>query len=173
MGKQAKKFGKEFKEFLVKGNAIMLAVGVVIGGAFQAIVNSLVNDILMPVIGLITGGVDFSHGFVDLSHLRGEELGSIVITYGTLMVAIINFLIIGLVIFLLVKSITSMDGAAKKAGKRCKKALHLEEPPAPPAPPTTKECPFCITEISIKATKCPNCTSKLPEELPEESEDVL
>lgn len=170
---KAKKFGREFKEFLIKGNAIALATGVVIGGAFQAVVNSLVNDILMPIVGLFTAGVDFSQAFIDLTRLRNpeyevfttaelaQEAGHIVITYGTLITAIINFLIIGFVIFLLVKSISSADNAVKKV---CRKGNPIPQPP-----PTTKECPFCITEISIKASRCPHCTS---EQEAEESNDA-
>jgi len=159
--KRAKKFGREFKEFLVRGNAIMLAVGVVIGGAFQAVVNSLVNDILMPLVGLVTAGVDFSEAYFSIPSLRQAEEAYVAITYGALITAIINFIIIGFVIFLLVKSLSSADGVVKKVCKRT-------NPEAPPAPPTTKTCPFCITEISIKATRCPNCTSKLPTESEEE-----
>jgi len=155
---RAKKFGREFKEFMVRGNAIMLAIGVVIGGAFQAIVNSLVNDILMPLIGLVTAGADFSEASFTIPALRYAEESYITITYGTLITAIINFLIIGLVIFLLVKSLTSSGDAVKKACRRGKKV----EPP--PAPPTTKKCPFCISEIPIAATRCGHCTSQLSED---------
>ncbi|MCL2445661.1 MAG: large conductance mechanosensitive channel protein MscL [Oscillospiraceae bacterium] len=154
---RAKKFGREFKEFMVRGNAIMLAVGVVIGGAFQGIVNSLVNDILMPLIGLFTAGADFSELSFTVSALRSAEDAYVTITYGTLITAIINFLIIGFVIFLLVKCINSADGAVKKACRRGK-------PVASPAPPSTKKCPFCISEIPIAATRCAHCTSQLPAE---------
>ena len=151
---KTKKFGREFKEFLVKGNAMALAIGVVIGGAFQAVVNSLVNDVLMPLISMITAGVDFSEAAVYLPSLRnGEE--PVALTYGALITAIINFLIIGFVIFLLMKSVTSGGEAVKKV---CKRGLPIEEPKPEP---TTKECPFCITEISIKAVRCPHCTSVL------------
>ena len=177
MGKRAKHFGKEFKEFLTKGNVISLATGVIIGGAFQAIVNSLVNDIIMPIVGAFTKGIDFSKGFWDISCLLdptkadyataqlAQENGHVVVTYGTLLTAVINFLIIGFVIFLVVKGINSVDGAAKKIKRRGK-----PEAPAPEPEPTTKECPFCCSEISIKATRCPNCTSEQPviEEEPEE-----
>jgi len=152
---KTKKFGREFKEFLVKGNAMALAIGVVIGGAFQAVVNSLVNDILMPFIGWFTAGVDFSDAYFSLPRLH-DDIEPVAITYGTLITAVINFFIIGFVVFLLVKSISS-------GGKAMKKVCHLEKPEEAPAPPTTKECPFCITEISIKALRCPHCTSKLEE----------
>ncbi|MCL2532376.1 MAG: large conductance mechanosensitive channel protein MscL [Oscillospiraceae bacterium] len=154
---RAKKFGREFKEFMVRGNAIMLAVGVVIGGAFQGIVNSLVNDILMPLIGLFTAGADFSELSFRLGAFRAGEDAYVTVTYGTLITAIINFLIIGFVIFLLVKFINSADCAVKKACRRGKTE-------AAPAPPTTKKCPFCISEIPITATRCAHCTSQLPQE---------
>ena len=102
-----RKLGREFSQFLVRGNAIVLATGVVIGGAFQAVVNSLVNDILMPLLGLITAGVDFSEAYFEL----GE---GVAITYGALITAVLNLLIIGVVVFLLVKSIQSADDAVKK-----------------------------------------------------------
>jgi len=171
MGKKhkAKDFGKEFKDFLTKGNVISLATGVIIGGAFQAVVNSVVNDIVLPVVGMFTKGIDFSKAFLDLSRIRNPNLehieslktavdaGRVIVTYGTLITAVINFLIIGFVIFMVVKAIGSVDGAAKKVVKRGK-------PAPPPAAPTTKECPYCVSTISIKATRCPNCTSMLDEE---------
>ena len=156
---RAKKFGREFKEFLVRGNAITLAVGVVIGGAFQAIVNALVNDILMPLIGLVTAGTDFSEAGFTIPALRYAEETYVTIIYGSLITAMINFLIIGLVIFLLVKSLTSSGDAVKKA---CRRITHTEVPA--PTPPTTKKCPFCISEIPIAATRCGHCTSQLPTE---------
>ena len=129
---------KEFKEFVMRGNVLDLAVAVIIGGAFKAIIGSLVKDILMPLIGLVMGGIDFAA----LSFSVGEA----VVTYGMFIQAIVDFLIIAFVIFLLIKNI-----------EKTKK----EEAAAPPAAPTTKECGFCFTEISIKATRCPNCTSEL------------
>jgi large conductance mechanosensitive channel len=128
---------KEFKAFIMRGNVMDLAVGVIIGGAFGKIVGSLVNDILMPLIGLLIGGIDFS----GLSF----TLGSATVAYGLFINNIIDFLIIALVIFLMVKGIN-----------------RLTTKPAPaPASPTTKECPHCFSTISIKATRCPNCTSEL------------
>ena len=129
---------KEFKAFVMRGNVLDLAVAVIIGGAFGKIISSLVNDILMPLIGIVMGGVDFAGLSV--------TVGSAVVTYGNFVQAIIDFLIVAWVIFLVVKS----ANATKK-----------KEAPAPPAEPTTKECPHCFTTISIKATRCPNCTSEL------------
>jgi len=123
---RAKKIGREFKEFMVRGNAIMLAVGVVIGGAFQGIVNSLVNDIIMPLIGVLTAGADFSELAFRVTPRGGAEDAYVAITYGTLITAIINFLIVGFVIFLLVKFVTSADGAVKIA---CRRATDHEEVP--------------------------------------------
>lgn len=126
---------KEFKEFVMRGNVLDLAVGVIIGGAFGKIVGSLVNDILMPLIGLIIGGIDFS-GLV-------FTFGSAKVTYGVFLNNVIDFLIIAFVIFLIVKS-----------------ANKFQKAPAP-ADPTTKDCPHCFTTIPIKATRCPHCTSEL------------
>jgi large conductance mechanosensitive channel len=155
-----KKFTKEFKEFALKGNVIDLAVGVIIGAAFQSIVKSLVDDIIMPVISLITGGIDFSNWFISLdgstyATLAGaKEAGASVLAYGNFISAVINFLIMALVIFIFVKLINK----AKTIGKK-------DEKPAP----TTKKCPYCLSEIAIKATKCPHCTSII--EIKEKKED--
>ena len=127
----------EFKTFIMRGNVMDLAVGVIIGGAFGKIISSLVGDLLMPLIGLIIGGIDFSG--------LAFTLGSAKVTYGNFINNIIDFAIIALVIFLMVKGVNS-----------------LQKKPAPVvAEPTTKECPHCISIISIKATRCPNCTSEL------------
>jgi large conductance mechanosensitive channel len=126
---------KEFKEFVMRGNVLDLAIAVIIGGAFGKIIGSLVNDILMPVIGLLIGGINFS----GLSTTVGEA----VITWGVFVQAIFDFLIIAFVIFLIVKLANKM----KKA-------------PAP-ADPTTKDCPYCLSVIPIKATRCAHCTSEL------------
>ncbi len=134
-----KKFFKEFKEFISKGNVMDLAVGVIIGGAFTAIVNSLVNDIVTPLLSLITGGFDFSSLAVSLG--EGEEAA--VLSYGAFISAIINFLLTALVIFIIIKSINKFR---KKT----------EEPA-----PTTKMCPFCKEKIALDATRCPHCTSEL------------
>jgi large conductance mechanosensitive channel len=126
---------KEFKAFVMRGNVLDLAVAVIIGGAFGKIVSSLVNDIIMPLIGLIIGGIDFSG--------LAFTLGSAKVTYGNFINNIIDFLVIAFVIFLLVK----MANSTKK--------------PTPAAEPTTKECPRCFSTIAIQATRCPNCTSEL------------
>ncbi len=128
---------KEFKDFIMRGNVLDLAVAVIIGGAFKAIISSLVADILMPVIGIAMGGVDFA--------ALSFSIGEAVVTYGMFIQAIIDFLVIAFVIFLLIKNI-----------EKTKKEIA-----APPAESTTKECGFCFTEIPIKATRCPNCTSEL------------
>jgi large conductance mechanosensitive channel len=129
---------KEFKEFVMRGNVLDLAVAVIIGGAFGKIVSSLVNDILMPLIGLAMGGVNFS----ELSFTIGEA----VVMWGAFIQAIVDFLVIAFVIFMIIR-------AANKAKKK-------EEPASEPEP-TTKDCPYCFTTIAIKATRCPNCTSEL------------
>ncbi len=145
----------EFKTFIMRGNVIDLAVGVIIGGAFQAIVKSLVDDIVMPVISLITKGWDFTSKFIALdggsyqSLAEAQEAGVAVLTYGNFISAIINFLIMALVVFIIVKVINTVAEKSKKK----------EE--AAPADPTTKECPFCKSEIAIEATRCPHCTSQL------------
>lgn len=126
---------KEFKNFVMRGNVLDLAVAVIIGGAFGKIIASLVNDIIMPVIGLIMGGVDFSGLSI--------TVGAAVIQWGVFVQTIVDFLIVAFVIFLIVKSANSF----KK--------------PAPAAAPTTRDCPYCFSAISIKATRCPNCTSEL------------
>ena len=126
---------KEFKAFVIRGNVLDLAVAVIIGGSFGKIVTSLVNDIIMPLIGLIIGGIDFSG--------LAFTVGSAKVTYGNFINNVLNFLIIAIVIFLIVK----VANSTKK--------------PAPEAEPTQKECPHCFSTISIKATRSPNCTSEL------------
>ena len=125
---------KEFREFAIRGNVMDLAVAVIIGGAFGKIVTSLVNDILMPLIGLVMGGVNFSELSI--------TVGAAVIKWGAFVQSIIDFIIIAFVIFLLVRAINR---------------LKREEP----VTPTTKECPHCYTTIPLKASRCPNCTSEL------------
>ena len=155
-----KGFLNEFKTFIMRGNVIDLAVGVIIGGAFQAIVNSLVNDVVSPVISLATKGVNFADKFIVLSSTEeafataeaAKEAGYATLNYGAFITAVINFLIMATVIFLLVKGINKLSNLGKKP-----------EEPAEEAP-TTKVCPFCKSEISIEAVKCPNCTSDLPAE---------
>jgi len=141
---------KEFKAFIMRGNVVDLAIGVIIGGAFGAIVSSLVKDIIMPPIGLLLGKVDFAKLYVALdgktyeSLAKAQELGAPTLNYGQFINTIINFLIIGFVIFLIVKAINKM-----------------QKPAAAPAP-TTKNCVFCATEIPLAAKRCPHCTSELP-----------
>ena len=156
---------KEFKEFAMKGNIMDLAVGVVIGGAFQGIVKSLVDDIIMPVITIFTGKMDFS----ELTF----TLGNSSIKYGSFITAVINFLIIAFSIFLFVRYMNKLNKKLEtiteeeikklnkkvKFGKR-KKDKNVEIVPVP----TTKECPYCFTEINIHATRCPHCTSVLEEQ---------
>jgi large conductance mechanosensitive channel len=128
---------KEFKAFIMRGNVVDLAVAVIIGGAFGKIVTSMVSDIIMPVIGLIIGGIDFTG--------LALTIGNAKVTYGNFINNIIDFIIIALVIFLMIKVIDN-----------------LKKKPAPVlAEPTTKECPRCFTAIPIKATRCPHCTSEL------------
>ena len=156
-----KGFFGEFKKFIMRGNVIDLAVGVIIGGAFQAIVNSLVNDIVSPVLSLATKGVNLADKFIVLTTDEvafatveaAKEAGYATLNYGGFITAIINFLIMAFVIFMLVKAINKVSDLGKKK----------EEEPTP-AEPTTKTCPYCQSEISIKATKCPHCTSDISEE---------
>ena len=149
---------KEFKEFAIKGNMMDLAVGVIIGGAFNALVSSLVNDIIMPLLSLITGKIDFNNLFIALDGNKyvtleaAKEAGASTVNYGAFISGIINFIIMAFVVFLIVKGINKL----RRAGE--KKPVE-----AAPAEPTTKICPFCQSEISIKATRCPHCTSKLEE----------
>lgn len=147
---------KEFKEFATRGNIMDLAVGVVIGGAFQNIINSLVNDIIMPAISMITGKVDFS----DMAF----TIGDVSIKYGNFITAIVNFLIIAFSIFLVIRYINRLNkrmeaakkGIMPKFGKKAK-----DEKEEIVAEPTVKTCPYCMSEISYKATRCPHCTSEL------------
>ena len=152
-----KGFLKEFKEFAMRGNVIDLAVGVIIGGAFQKIVTSVVNDLVMPLSGLITKGSDFASKFVALdggSYATIEEAteaGAAILTYGNFIAVTIDFIIMAFVIFLLVKGINKIRNVGKKKEEAVEEA------------PTTKKCPFCTSEISIEATRCPHCTSQLAE----------
>lgn len=141
---------KEFKTFIMRGSVVDLAIGIIIGGAFGAIITSLVEDVIMPPIGMLLGKVNFSELFVALdgntyeSLAKAKELGAPTINYGLFINTLINFLIIGFVIFLVVKAINKM------------------QKPAPEAAPTTKTCIFCATEIPLAAKRCPHCTSELP-----------
>lgn len=135
---------KEFKEFISKGNVLDMAVGVIIGGAFTAIVNSLVNDIFMPLLGLLTGGMNFAGLSLRLGGNDGDAL-----QYGAFIAAVINFLLIALVLFLVIKAINRL--------RNLKKAK-----PDKPAP-VVKVCPYCKSEIALEASRCPHCTSVLEE----------
>ncbi|MBS7302715.1 MAG: large conductance mechanosensitive channel protein MscL [Lachnospiraceae bacterium] len=137
-----KNFMNEFKKFIARGNVMDMAVGIIIGGAFTAIVTSLVNDIINPLLGLF-GGMNFDQ-------LEWNITGDVVLYYGKFITAIINFLIMALVIFILVRMIN-------RAGEKFSKKK--EEKPAP----TTKKCPYCKSEIAIDATRCPHCTSQIEE----------
>lgn len=149
-----KKFFDEFKTFILRGNVMDLAVGVIIGGAFQSIVNSLVNDIIMPLVSLITNGIDFSNMFIQLSGdekfstlSAAQEAGVATFAYGNFITAVLNFLIMAFVIFCLVKSLNRLS----------------HRKPEPEAAPATKKCPYCQSEIDINATRCPHCTSEISE----------
>ena len=140
---------QEFKEFIMRGNVVDLAVAVVIGVAFGRIVTSFVEDVLMPPIGLALGGVDFSNLFINLSGnaypsiAAAKAAGAATLNYGIFINNIINFLIIAFAIFLVIKAINRMQG------------------PAPTAAPTTKDCPYCLSAVPLKATKCAHCTAEL------------
>lgn len=159
MKKKGKGFIGEFKEFIMRGNVMDLAVGVIIGGAFQTIVNALVNDVIMPIITLVTGGIHFENWFISLdgnhydSYAEAQAAHAAVIGYGTFLTALLNFLIMAAVIFLLVKGMNKLADVNPLGKKK-------EEEPAP----TTQICPFCKSEIPIDATKCAHCTSDMPQE---------
>lgn len=152
-----KKILKEFQEFAIQGNMIDMAVGMIIGAAFKDLVNSLVSDLIMPVISLFTGKLDFSNLFISLNGVHyatlkeATDAGASTIKYGLFITEIINFLIMAFVIFMVVREINHVKKAL---------AAKPEEPKAP-AEPTEKECPYCLTKINIHATRCPHCTSEL------------
>lgn len=140
---------KGFKEFIMKGNLVQLAVAFIMGVAFREVVNSVVNDLIMPIIGKLVGNVDFANLYINLSGqvyesaAAAREAGAAAIYYGAFINVLISFLIIALVVFLLVRAYQRM------------------EKPDPEEEATTKECPFCLSAIPIPATRCPNCTSQL------------
>lgn len=146
---------KEFKKFAMRGNVVDLAVGVIIGGAFGTIVKSLVDDIIMPPIGLLLGNVDFANLFLVLKDgetaapyatlADAQAAGAVTLNYGVFINAIVSFLIVAFAVFLLIRGINRMQAQEEAA----------------PAEPTTKNCPFCATEIPIQATRCPHCTSQI------------
>lgn len=154
---------KEFKEFATKGNIMDMAIGVIVGGAFQKIVTSLVNDIIMPAIAIFTGKVDFSELVL--------TIGSSSIKYGSFITTIVDFLIIAFSIFIAIRTFNKLNNKTKenlekitknsKRSKKNKKEEVMEEEKI--EEPTTKVCPFCFSEINYKATKCPHCTSDLEE----------
>ena len=162
---------KEFKEFAIKGDAFNLAIGVIIGGGFQKIVNSLVNDIIMPFVSIFTGKIDFNDMMINI--------GNTSIKYGSFITNVINFVIIAFSVFLMVRYINKLNktleekakGINQKLEKESKffkgKKKKQEEEPLP----TTKICPFCLSEINIKASRCPHCTSILEEN--EEKEEIV
>ena len=146
---------KEFKEFAMRGNVVDMAVGIIIGGAFGTIVKSLVSDVIMPPIGLLLGGVDFSNLYLVVSQgspagpyaalTDAQAAGAVTINYGLFINSVVSFLIVALAVFFVIKSLNAMKREEEEA----------------PAEPTTKDCSFCATEIPIKATRCPHCTSEL------------
>jgi large conductance mechanosensitive channel len=149
-------FIKEFREFAVKGNVVDMAVGIIIGGAFGTIAKSLVDDLIMPPIGMLLGNVDFSDMFVVLREgatggpyanlAAAKEAGAVTLNYGLFVNNVLSFLIVALAVFFMIRTINR---------------LKREEAEEPTTTPTTRACPYCATEISIKATRCPNCTSEV------------
>ncbi|HON33992.1 MAG: large-conductance mechanosensitive channel protein MscL [Thermovirgaceae bacterium] len=146
---------KEFREFAMRGNVVDMAVGIIIGGAFGTIVMSLVTDILMPPIGLILGGVDFTDLFLTLKEgvspgpyatlASAQEAGAVTVAYGLFLNSVVSFLIIALSVFFVIKGVNAMKRREEEA----------------PLEPTTKDCPYCLSSVPIKATRCPFCTSEL------------
>jgi large conductance mechanosensitive channel len=146
---------QEFKKFAMRGNVVDMAVGIIIGGAFGLIVKSLVDDVMMPPIGLLLGGVDFSNLFIVLQEgakpgpyaalADAQAAGAVTIAYGAFLNTVINFLIIAFAIFLLIRAVNRLQAPAEE----------------PTGEPTTRECPFCLSTIPIKATRCSHCTSQV------------
>ncbi|MBR0090958.1 MAG: large conductance mechanosensitive channel protein MscL [Lachnospiraceae bacterium] len=154
MAEEKKGFVQEFKEFIARGNVMDMAVGVIIGGAFKAIIDSLVGDVIMPLISKLTGGMDFTNLYISMdgktyeSYAAAKEAGAAVIGYGAFITAIINFLLMAIVIFMIIKGINKM---------------HKKEE-APEEQGATRICPYCKSEISKEASKCPCCTSEVTPE---------
>ena len=148
---------EEFKKFAMRGNVVDMAVGIIIGAAFTSIVNSLVDDIIMPPIGMLLGQVDFTNMYITLQtgHPAGpyasleeaQAAGAVTVNYGLFIGSVISFLIVALVVFFLLRGINSLQGE-----------LNGEEEPQTP---TTRKCPYCLSEIHIDASRCPNCTSEI------------
>jgi large conductance mechanosensitive channel len=147
---------KEFKEFAVRGNVIDMAVGIIIGAAFTTVVQSLVKDILMPPLGLLTSEIDFANAFLVLKEGTSpgpyatlqiaQDAGAVVVRYGTFFNAVISFTLVSFAVFLLVRYINKLKSPQKTPE---------------PVSPTVKKCPFCISDIAVEATRCPHCTSEL------------
>ncbi len=146
---------KEFKDFAMRGNVVDMAVGIIIGGAFGTIVKSLVSDVIMPPIGMLLGNVDFSELFMVLKEgaaagpyltlADAQKAGAVTINYGLFFNAVVSFLIVAFAVFMLIRAINKMK----------------REEETPPAEPTTRDCPFCFSTISLKASRCPHCTSEV------------
>jgi large conductance mechanosensitive channel len=147
---------KEFKEFAMRGNVVDMAVGIIIGAAFGTIVKSLVSDVIMPPIGLLLGNVDFANLFAVIKQgatpgpyetlTAAQEAGAVTVNYGAFFNTIISFLIVAFAVFLVIRNLNKLK----------------REQEAPPAEPTTKACPYCLSDIPIKAKRCGHCTSELP-----------
>ncbi len=149
---------KEFKEFAMRGNVVDMAVGIIIGAAFGKIVDSMVADVIMPPIGLLLGSVDFSNLYIVLKEgatalaagaplAEAKKAGAVTLNYGQFINFVISFVIVAFAVFILIRGINRLKRAEEAAA---------------PAVPTTRECPFCASSISLKATRCPNCTSEVP-----------
>jgi len=146
---------KEFKDFIMRGNVLDMAIGIIIGSAFGTIIKSLVADVLMPPIGLLLGGVDFSNLFITLKQgaatgpydtlTLAQDAGAVTINYGLFFNAVVSFVIIAFAVFILVRSVNRLNRVKE----------------TPPAKPINKECPYCFTAIPIKAARCPHCTSQI------------
>jgi large conductance mechanosensitive channel len=150
---------KEFKEFAVRGNVIDMAVGIIIGAAFTGVVQSLVKDVMLPILGVITGSVDFSRAYLVLregttagpypSLQAAQEAGAVIVTYGTFLNSVVSFLLVSFAVFLLVRYINKLRRPVTSPG---------------PVVPTLKKCSFCCTDIAADAIRCPNCTSQLQQQ---------
>ncbi len=153
---KSKGFVEEFKDFITKGNVMDMAVGVIIGASFQSIISSLVDDLIMPVLSAITGGIDFSNHFIALDGetyktlAKAKDAGGITLNYGNFITVVINFLLMALVIFIMLKFLNSLSNKVRKAEAEEEKD-----------DPTMKECPYCLQKIPVGATKCGFCTSDL------------
>lgn len=149
---------KEFKEFAIKGNMLDMAVGVIIGSAFSGLVTALVNSVIMPLLSVFTGKLDFSQLFIAMDGkayatlAEAEAAGASIVAYGSFISQVLNFLIMAFVVFMFVKGMNRIRDHGKK-----------EEAPAPAPAPATKKCPFCLSEIALEASRCPHCTSDLKE----------